>query len=207
MEARHRAPLAKPPTIDIALGDDLTAAVATPFAMPTGKAVWHPISITSTVRRDIELYVFGAGEHVGLGNDGDMYMKRSVKATVRPDQPFAVSVLADPESKVTLVVVQPGKTIATERDVYGEPPAGAALAAHALADYAFFAPAQDRMTRDNAELAGPPVHETISPAFFVYGIAAHAPCKLVAGEPVLMLDDRPRDARERHGAGLLVRSR
>lgn len=177
----------KPPTIEVALGDDLTAAVATPFAMPAGKPVWHPISVTSASRRDVELYVFGAGEHVGFGNEGAMYMARTIKGVARPDQPFTTSVMAEPGTSVTIVAIQPGKTIPTERDVYGVPSATDKVYGHELNLFAFFSPAEARMTRDNADLAAR-LFTTIDPAFFVYGVGERAPCHLVAGEPVLLLD-------------------
>lgn len=173
--------------IAIELGDDLTTAVTKAIEVPPGDFVENPLTIKSSVRREVRVHVFGRAKQLGFGARDQPRLDRSFDGTVRPDAPLTFSLYASGNAKVTLVVTD-GKTIATERDVYLKPEPNSGVLERALVRSSILTTGKSKVSPESADLAGR-LFTTLDPVFFVYGIAERPRCGLHVGEPVLLLDD------------------
>ncbi len=183
-----RAP-EKAAAIELALGDDVTTAVSVVVDVPAGKPQWRGVVVKSTVPRDVKVYAFGGAKHLGFGHEGDMMINPAISGKARPNEPLAFDLFADGGSHVTIVAIQPNKTVGTERDIYGKPDDSSDVHGHELVNYSFLnAGGHLGMTRDSADLAAR-LFMAIDPAFFVYGVDKRPPCGLVPGEPVILIAD------------------
>ncbi len=184
-----RAPEKAAP-IELALGDDMTSAVSTVVDVPAavvGKSQWRPVVVKSAMPREVRVFAYSTAKHFGFGHEGDMMISPELTGKARPDEPLASDLFADGGSRITLVAIQPNKTVATERDVYGKPDSSNDVYGHELEKFSFLNLSGHRgTTRDSADLAGR-LFNTIDPAFFVYGTDKRDACRLVAGEPVLLI--------------------
>jgi hypothetical protein len=136
--------------------------------------------------RQVTLYSYPAGV-AGFGTVGDPNPPHeSIDATLRPSEPFRIDVLAVPGTKVRIVVTEKEKTVATEHDIFGAPRADAKVHERAIEEYSFLWFGRHGMREDNADRVTK-LFQAIDPAFVVYGIEERQQCKLLRGEPVLLL--------------------